>query len=282
MSHRFTITGTHTLEVRVENVQPGDYDDSNNRATASINIVQPSEFRSFFLSAQSLVVNNSNRYISKFTTLEGIEETWDQTVTTQGPEQFAIVSAVIDHRLTFPVTMHGEMSTNGTTVNTLDETLPTSEPAYWYPVEWGASCGTSFRANTDLYICTFDSGELAGISTIQYDWWGADVRYHAVSYVTYWDPTCANNLCERYIVNDFSRVGPMFTFGPDFTGRLSIQGAADAAPSIGTATLSFSPFNADFDVVDPSCSITPLPLSCYESHVHITGVMGYIDFGSWP
>jgi hypothetical protein len=282
MTHIFTAEGTHALEVRLENVRPGDYDDSNNRVTGSVRIVLPSEFRGLFMSAQSLVYDNWTRNISTLITLEGVEETWDQTITTQGPQQFASMSGVIERKLTFPVTMHGEMVTNGTTVNTLDQTLATSEPAYWFPVDWEASCGTSFGPSTNLYICTFDSGVLAGHTTIQYDWFGADVRYHSVSYVTYWDPTCANNLCERYIVNDYSQIGPMFTFGPDFQGRLSVQGAVDAFPTAAAATVSLSPYSDHYDYSDPGCSTTPVSRSCTESHWHATGVLGYIVFGTWP
>jgi hypothetical protein len=282
MTYIFTGAGTHSLEVRVENVRPGDYDESNNRVTGSISIVQPGEFRAFSLQAHSVVQDSWTRYISTLTTFEGIEETWDQTVTVKGPSQFALMNGLIERKWTFPVTMHGEMATNGTTVNTLDQTLPTSEPAYWFPVEWGASCGTSFGPSTDLYICTFDSGQLAGHSLIQYDWWGADVRYHSVSYVTYWDPTCANNLCERYIINDYPQIGPMFTFGPDFQGRLSVQGSGDAFPTAAMATVSLSPYSYDYDYSDPGCSTTPVSRSCTETHLHGAGIMGYIDFGSWP
>ena len=249
---------------------------------APSNVVRPAEFRAFSLQAHSVQNDSWTRFISTLTTLEGIEETWDQTVTVQGPSQFGSMTAVIERKLTFPVTMHGEMSTNGTTVNTLDLTLPTSEPAYWFPPEWVASCGTSFGPSTSLWICTFDTGELAGHSTIQYDWYGWDIRYHSVSYVTYWDPTCANNLCERYIVNDYSQIGPMFTFGTDFRGGLSVQGAGDAVPTAALATVTLSPFSIDYDFTDPGCSTTPVSMPCSESHQHITGVMGFIDFGSWP
>ena len=64
---------------------------------------------------------------------------------------------LVERKLTFPVTMHGEMATNGTTITTLNVTLDTSEPAYWYPPEWGPSCGTFLGANTDLMVCTFES-----------------------------------------------------------------------------------------------------------------------------
>lgn len=282
MAHSFTTNGTHSVQVRVENVQPGDYDDSNNSVTSSIQIVQPTEFQAFSLNPQDVVVNSWNRYISTLTTIDGIEETWDQTVTEQGRSQYADMTGVVHRTLIFPVAVHGVMETNGTTVNTLDESVPSSEPAYWFPPEWGVSCGTVFGPNTDLYVCTFGDGPAAGYSSIQYDWWGADVKYHSSSYVTYFDPSCANNLCERYVVSDFSQIGPMFTFGPDFSGRLSVQGASDDVPTATVATAQMSPFNLDYDYTDPGCAATPVLMSCSESHIHIAGMSGFISFGSAP
>ena len=282
MAHAFSNAGTHALELRVENVQPGDYDVSNNSATTSIQIVQPAEFQAFSLQAHDLVYNNSSRSVSQLTTIDGIEETWDQTVTTQGREQYGDMIGVVNHTMTFPVAMHGEMATNGTTINVLDQTIASSEPAYWFPPEYEASCGVAFGPNTDLYICTFGGDVLAGLTIIQYDWLGADIRYHSSSYVTYFDPSCANNLCERYEVWDNSVIRPMFTFGSDFSGRLSVQGANDDVPTVGMGTMQFSPYSADYDYTDPGCAVTPVLLSCYESHFHSVGVLGYISFGSAP
>jgi hypothetical protein len=280
MTHIFNVTGTHVLEVRVENVRPGDYDDANNRVTASIRIVQPIEFGAYSLQANSIVNNSWTRNISTLTTLAGIEETWDQTTTTKGQFQFASIMGIIPNKLIFPVTLQGEMSTNGTIVNSLNLTHATSEPAYWLP---GASCATSnsYAGGADTYLCTYDSGYLAGYTTVQYDWWGADVRYHSDSYVTSWDPSCAS-LCERYIVNDWTQIGPMFTFGTEFRGRLSVQGSGDVGPATAMATVSLSPYSFDYDYSDPSCATAPVSTSCRESHLHGVGVSGYIDFGSWP
>lgn len=281
MAHAFNNAGTHTIELRVENVRPGDYDDTNNSATASIQIVQPAEFRGLVLSANSIVDNSWTRFLYINTSPEGIQETWDQTVSSQGQSQSALMQGLIERKLAFPVTMHGEMATNGTTITTLDVTLNTSEPAYWYPPEWGASCGTFVGATTALSVCTFESGVLAGFSTIQYDWSGADVHYHSEAYVTYWDPTCANNLCERYVVGDGTdNSRPLVTFGPDFTGRLSIQGAIDAVPTAGMATATLEPYSSDGDF--GNCSTTPVIMPCSEGHGHGAGVVGFTVLGTWP
>lgn len=279
MAHAFNNVGNHAIELRVENVNPGDYDDTNNSATASIQIVQPAEFRGLQLSANEVVDDSWTRFLYTNTTPDGIVETWDQTVSSQGRSQNGLMMGLIDRTLTFPVTMHGEMSTNGTTFTALDVTIATSEPAYWYPPEWGASCGISVGTSSVVDVCTFESGVLGGFSTIQYSWTGADVHYHSEAYVTYWDPTCANNLCERYVVNDGSDSRPLTTFGQDFSARLSVQGGADAVPTTGMATITFEPYSYDYGF--SNCS-APITLPCGEGHAHGQGVAGSIVLGVWP
>jgi len=53
MTHVFTQVGTYALELRVENVRPSDFDDSNNRVTTSIAIVEPSDFTFYSFQAWS-------------------------------------------------------------------------------------------------------------------------------------------------------------------------------------------------------------------------------------
>jgi hypothetical protein len=279
MAHAFTSAGNHAIELRVENVQPGDYDDANNKATASIQIVQPAEFNGLQMSASSVVDDSWTRFIYTNTTPDGIVENWDQTVSRQGQFQGGTMMGLIQRKLTFPVAMRGEMATNGTTITTLDATLETSEPAYWYPPEFEASCGVFVGGSTDLFVCTFDDDVLKGLSIIQYDWGTADVHYHSEAYVTYWDPACANNLCERYVVDDGSDTRPLVTFGPDFLGRLSIQGADDAVPTAGSATLTFEPYSYDYTFGD--CS-APVTLPCSEGHGTGAGVTGFVISGFWP
>jgi len=75
---------------------------------------------------------------------------------------------------------------------------------------------------------------------------------------------------------------PMVTLGPDFSGRLSVQGAGDAQPTTAQATVQFEPVDLRFDYVDPACSTTPAPPGCFELHAHTAGVMGYVSYGEWP
>jgi hypothetical protein len=278
MTYRFTEVGTHALEVRVENVRPGDYDDANNRATASVRVVAPTEFTAYSVQAHSIVENSSWRAVGTLTRPDGTVETWDQTYTRQGPSQYASVNGIIPGLLSFPIRLQGEMVTNGTTINTLDRTHATGQ---W--VDWQQGyCATSFafEGGATTYVCVYTGGHLAGYTHVQYDWWGADVRYHSDSYVTWWD--ASGELREAWIPADWTQVAPMVTFGPDFHARLSVLGAGDDGPTTAMATVSLGPFRVDYDYTDPSCSAAPASTSCHAEHFHYAGVSGFVAYGSWP
>jgi hypothetical protein len=280
MTHIFTEVRTYSLELRVENVRPSDFDDTNNSVTTSITIVAPSEFSTYSFQAWAVADTSWWHAVSTLTTWDGTVETWDQTYTRQGSTQFASLNGLIPRALdyTAPITLRGEMSTNGATVNTVDDTYP-SLP--W--VDWQEGY-CDYRYNFDTrgvtYICVHTTGRLAGYTHVQYDWSGADVRYHSDSYVYYWDPS--GQLHERWISNDWSDVAPMATLGPDFSGRLSVQGVADPEPLTAEATVTFEPIDLRFDYVDPACSTVPASPGCFELHGHTVGKMGFVSYGSWP
>jgi hypothetical protein len=280
MTHSFTTAGTYSLQLRIENVRPGDFDDTNNSVTGSITIVPPTDFSTYAFQAWAVTDSSWWHYVSTLTTWDGTVETWDQIYTRQGPSQFAALNGLIPRMLDYnaPITFQGEMRTNGTTVNTIDLTYPALA---W--VDWqGGYCGNTydFATRADTYICVYTTGRLAGYTFVQYDWSGADVRYHSDSYVYYWDPS--GQLHQTWFSNDWTDVGPMVTLGPDFSGRLSVQGANDPQPLTAEATVSFQPVDLRFDHVDPSCSTVPASPGCFELHAHTYGVMGYVDYGSWP
>ncbi len=279
MTHVFTEARTYSLELRVENVRPGDFDDTNNSVTTSITIALPNGLAAYGLQAWAVTDTGWWHAVSTLTRLDGVVETWDQINTRQGVSQFATLYALMPWMLDYssPITFRGEMSTNGATVNTVEVTDPLEF------VDWqDGYCGGTydFGARAATYICVYTRGRLAGYSYAQYDWGGADIHYTSNSYVYYWDPS--GQLHESWYSQDYMDVAPMATLGPDFSAWLSVQGANDAEPLTVQATAQFEPIDLWFHHVDPSCSTTPATPGCFELHEHTWGSLAYVDYGSWP
>ena len=280
MTHVFTEARTYSLELRVESVRPRDFDGDNNSASAAITAVAPSGFSTYSFQAWAVTDSAWWHNVSTLTTWDGTVETWDQIYTREGPSQFASISGLISRALDYtqPITLRGEMSTNGATVNTVDDTYPSLPFVDWQ--EGYCDSRYNFATRGITYICVYTQGRLAGYTYVQYDWSGADVHYRSNSYVYYWDPS--GQLHETWYSSDFMDSAPMVTLGPDFSGRLSVQGAGDAEPVTVQATVPFEATDLRFDYVGPGCSTVPASPGCFELHAHIVGVMGYVSYGSWP
>jgi hypothetical protein len=278
MTHTFSATGTHSLELRVDNVRPGDYDDSNNRATASIRVVAPSEFTAYSVQAWSGVDNYWSNSVTTVNRPGGTVEIWDQTNTQEGPYQFASVNGIIPRLLDFPIRFQGEMVTNGVTINSVDRTHETG--AWVDYLEAYCADFYSLGGGASTYVCVHIGSYLAGYTRVQYDWWGGDVRYHSDTYVRIWDAT--GGLLDSWTTSfSGTQVSPMFAFGPDFTGRLSVRGAGDAGPTTAIGTVSFAPYLISFET-DPSCFTIQDATTCVRSRFDNEGTTGFVDYGSWP
>jgi len=280
MTHVFTEARAYSLELRVDNVRPRDFDGSNNSASASITAVAPSEFTAYSFQAWAVTDTAWWHDVSTLTTWDGRVETWDQIYTRKGPSQFASIGGLIPQALDYtqPITLRGQMRTNGATVNTVDDTYP---PLPWVDWQQGfCDFRYNFATRGVTYVCVYAQGRLAGYSYIQYDWSGANIHYTSDSYVYYWDPS--GQLHQTWYSNDYMDSAPMVTLGPDFSARLSVQGAGDAQPIVVEATVQFEPVDLRFDYVSPSCASSPAPPGCFELHDHVVGMMGYVSYGSWP
>jgi hypothetical protein len=277
MTHVFTEARSYALELRVENVRPGDFDDANNGVSSSITIAS-SGVDYFGLAAQSYQSDGWWRSVSTLTTAEGIEETWDQTYHVSGPNQSASAAAIVQRVLTTPITLRGAMSTNGITLGAIEHTYETLEWIDWRQAYFGSQY--DFATGTATYVSVYPDGSVPGYTWVQYDCGGADVRYHTESYVTYWDPS--GQLNARWIYEDYSDTRPMVTYGPDFSASLSIQGADDVAPVAGQLTVQLEPVEFRFDFSSGDCSTLPGSPDCFEFHSHSVGVLGYGGYGSWP
>ena len=273
LTHVFATKGTHALAVRIENVQPGDYDNSNNGATSSINIVDPNGFTAYSLQAYSLSSTRSSRFVSVFG-----GTVYDQTITSTGQSQYAAIIGIIHSSLDFPIRMRGEYVTNGATFDLTDQTYSSAPYVDWQ--QGYCAHRPAIEGGGSTYVCVYTGGRLAGYTFVQYDWWGANVRYHSDTYSRAWSD---NTSSPSYEYQEWTRIGPMVTFGPDLTGRLAVFGGNDIAPAAhADATIDLPPYELNTDFVHPTCTAPPAPVTCRESHIRDVGVFGHTAFGSWP
>ncbi|HKW11842.1 MAG TPA: hypothetical protein VJO33_15750 [Gemmatimonadaceae bacterium] len=269
----FATTGTHKVEVRIENVQPGDFDDSNNIASTTIRVQEPNGYAAYSLQAHDYTINDSFRFVTLF---DGILS--DQRQTQTGREQFASFVGLIPQALAFPIRLHGEIATNGATIDVTDDTFDSAPFVDWQP----GYCDSHFpTSNSDTFVCVYTGGYLAGQTVVQYDWSGQEIRYHSDTYSKVWGDDTSE---PSYQASDFAVTTPLVTFGPDLTGELAIYSGGSATPVASAANrISLAPDVQRLDVVHPSCTpdLFP-PVTCFESHFLLTGNFGYTDFGSWP
>ena len=274
----FTVTfatkGIHKVEIRVENVKPGDFDNSNNRASMTVHVEEPTGYAAYGFQAHDYTVNDSFRFVSLW---NGVLT--DQRETDTGREQFISFVGLIPQALEFPIRVRGQYATNGATIDVTDETFDSAPFVDWQP----GYCDShySFADGTGTYICVYTGGYLAGQTVVQHDWSHQDIRYHSEMYSKVWGDDTSE---PSYQVNDYGRSMPLITFGPDVTGELTIYSGASPTPvASATKTISFYPDVLRLDLVDPSCTpdLFP-PLTCFESHWLLSGNFAYTDFGSWP
>lgn len=274
----FTVTfatkGTHTVEARVENVQPGDFDNSNNSASTTIQVEDPNGYAAYTFQAHDLTLNDSFRYV---TLANGILS--DQRETETGREQSVLFNGLIPQPLAFPIRLHSEFATNGATIDIVDDTFDSAPFVDW---ENGYCNSHHFLATgSDTHVCVYTSGRLAGQTYVQYNWLSQDVRYHSETYSKVWGDDTSE---PSYQESDRAVTAPLINFGSDVTGQLATYSGGSAIPVASAVnTFALSPSVQRLDVVDPSCTpdLFP-PVTCTESHFLFIGYFGFTDFGSWP
>jgi hypothetical protein len=270
----FATKGTHAVEVRVENVQPGDFDNSNNSASTTIHVEDPNGYAAYTLQAHDLTINDSFRFV---TLVNGIIS--DQRQTQTGRDEYAAFMGLIPQALAFPVRLQGEFATNGATIDVVDDIFDSAPFVDW---ESGYCNSHHFPVTgSDTHVCVYTSGRLAGQTFVQYDWLSQDIRYHSDTYSKAWGDDTSE---PSYQASDRAVTRPLINFGSDFTGQLAIYSGGNAMPVASAAnTFALSPFEQRVDAVAPSCTpdLFP-PVTCSESHFFFTGYAGHTSFGSWP
>jgi hypothetical protein len=230
--HLFERLGTATLEVRLAEVAPADFDPANNAATASIDVILvPSAFH-FDASFQDATFSNTSRSEGSWQTADRRRgETWSQAHEGHGREQHAGLWGWMPHAVTFPI---DEMVIQQMT---RDETAHFARfldvgPDWTWTSDWATeSClGRWFdtpngAANFSLCTVAFHDGTAGGTS-LQYARHAGQVTYYSRGDSRFWDHDANYEDVWSWNYSGTWDSGRMVSYGREYGFFIRIEDAA--------------------------------------------------------
>ncbi|MDT7540613.1 MAG: hypothetical protein QOE33_517 [Acidobacteriota bacterium] len=194
----FTSPGTRHIEVKLENVAPGDYDTTNNTIAGDLIIVQPDDS----LNYEANFRDESNTSTSKEDHISGWNDPQFGWQTSYGNEnsgesgsQAVSLNGYARQYSSFPYQFSvGE--TSDTATSPFSDTL-TVEQGGSFSFDFGPfhyTTASGFAADDSQNVRVFVSNVLFKIddttqfmeTTVQYDRFAGTVTYHSSSYAKYW------------------------------------------------------------------------------------------------
>ena len=276
-TQNFTHPGVRRLEVRLESITPGDFDQANNRVAGEIEITTDPYGYSAWARDLNLQYSSSSSARTVRLSDGSISESGSNYGTT-GFEQSSGITAEMRHQVTYPLArVDVSQVTGGATLHsdTYADVMPNSFATGNQAL--GQICYTVQYApygNARLYLCAFGTK-----TTLQYVRWAGDVTYHSDSYSLRWDAAGNPVGTPSYSWNDRPQVaGTRLPFGPDVTIRIGIEDDGAVYNTVAIVPLRPYEYRADTPL---TCSdfttSTRIIRSCHESHELNTGISGTVD-----
>ncbi|MBI2606440.1 MAG: hypothetical protein HYW49_10205 [Deltaproteobacteria bacterium] len=269
-TQRFDTAGTRQLAVKIENVNPGDWDLANNSATSSIEIVEPVVAMDYYAWAYDYRYRNKYKqdynYHYSYDTYDYhqvylYDYNYDSKYQQTGFNVYKGGAA-----FTFPANLSVKESSDGTETFNLD--LPNTSSDWGYDYTWNSmryqgGCvyrmvGTYYYGY--IYVCsqkaTINGNPDPG-NTYTYGYYSrfaGDVTYHSSQYEHYWS---------RYYGYDYYysyNYDYAYSYGTNYVPMGSGY-AFDISFSDGSTTLVAKP---EIQLQDYSYGQYQRPWSCYE------------------
>jgi hypothetical protein len=236
--HAFDVVGTYGLEVDVDGVEPGDWDLSNNRGTASITIENAGTPFSWIGQAQDVTGESSYADRGCYVTVDGVcprndfEVYQHQTLRWQ----FAHISGWSSTPLEYPVTLSFSGTSDGAPF--ADERWDIPAPNYTYDDGWLREVRYQYFDYTtglNFYVENYTFGDTPTTSKFTAQRYASDIIYFSSSTARdmyqYDGPTYYYASLTRDVIGQF---WPM-------TGTVAMSlAASDAAAHNWTATSSLA------------------------------------------
>lgn len=197
-TYKFATIGTKKVDVAVEGVVPGDWDTGNQKASATIEIVEPTKPLNFWASAYDYDINDTSRSETFYKRADGsypatadYKGTWSQTGWSQG----ASLSGWTQEAIGFPLKkLEASQSIDGRLIDSVSLSDVGADWSWTWTEganSYDHSCASRYSAayNSSVYVCSYRykyGSTNYTHSNVSYSRWAGDVTYYSAGYGDYW------------------------------------------------------------------------------------------------
>ena len=251
-THTFPSVGAKRIEVKIENVVPGDYDVSNNAVYGSVEVIQPGSRLNYYAEVYDYdFFNKGKNYYDQY--YNGLPQyqyagEWDQKGWYQGSYMYGYTP----HAVTFPLNATLTESNDGETVSSASFSAVPYYDNSWSDgtYQWTQKCTNNFDSAASAYfsLCTTSQKEIATGNVVYGTWfdtarYSGDIVYYSQGFNRAWYQD--GTLAYSYSWNDsgHSIFGPARqSFGSERGINLSIT-SGDGAVHTASPVITLQPYN---------------------------------------
>ena len=197
-THTFTSAGARQVEVRVENVVPGDYDAGNNSVSGSVEVTQPGNRLNYEARVFDTDFYNKGKSSGESYEYGVLTRQYGNTFDQRGWEQGASMSGSTGRVVAFPLSATLTETNDGAVVTNVafGEVPYTSSPWSDGQYQWDNKCTYNFdpASYVTFHLCAQSQTELAtgsvvwGSTTFNFTRSAGDVVYYSAGYDRAWWP----------------------------------------------------------------------------------------------
>jgi len=294
-THAFTTTGTKQLKVRVEGVTPGDFDDSNNTVTGTVQIGQATTSELNY-NVQVFDMDEDYRsHVFERRYFNGVlQSERDENFSAKGWQQNANFYGWTGRLITFPIAISHVDTNDGAPVFAMSHTnlSPTSvidssdgvtrfiSHNVW---RYDSTTGYYFNLYTNATI-NLASGQRTETTFFSSNRQAGDVTYYSSGYERFWDGYTGEEFFYSWNTTEVSRAGQRIPMGTRYGMNIELT-SADGSRYVASPEVTLAGFDNSgnqaytcFDWSFDQYSGT----SCVENDVIRLGRVGYAYKDSSP
>ena len=234
-THTFQTAGTKQLEVRVEGVAPGDYDNSNNAASGSIQIMQPDGRMNYSVQVFDMDFYVRNRFHESRYVNGSLQYERDGESRQEGWRQTAHFYGWMPTAVYFPISVT-QFETNDGRLNSstsLANLAPgwTYEGAdaarrYDYKNVWRYDAATGYNFNLYSTIETeLATGRRTELTYFSMTREAGDITYYSAGYERFWDEYTGDEFFYSWNEAGVDRFGRRLPMGREYGINISLTSA---------------------------------------------------------